>query len=289
MAVISFREMPRTGEWRFGETPELNRRFIITVDTPGATTPLQCVQAVGVDIGTKHPQYTGVPCINISINENYDDSPYHIELVARYGASDVGESPNPLLRPSQWKFENFGQQAARLWYYGDDGNRYPLTNSAYDFFEGITADEAFTRVTITSNILVFPSALAAAVTNRINQDPYLFQPPGSWKCQGVTAEEKREVVGTDLLAYWAVTVSLLYRESGWNLLLPDMGFNYIGDGQKRRVMTFDFQNSEWIPSPVPMGLNGAGQQTFGAPAILNRRIYAFASFNSSFGAPPVAK
>jgi hypothetical protein len=57
-------------------------------------------------------------------------------------------------------------------------------------------------------------------------------------------------------------------------------------GQKRRVMTFDFENSEWIPSPVPMGLNGSGAQTFGAPSILTRRIYREIDFSTYFGTPP---
>lgn len=286
MAVIAYREMPRNGEFKFGETPELTRRFVFTVDSPGTTTAQQMAQAIQVDIGAKHPEYKGVPCTSISLQEHYEDSPYHIELVARYGATGIDETPNPLLRPSQWKFENFGQQTATFFYYADDGSKQPLTNSAFDFFEGVTTDEAFTKVTISSNIKVFPIDLAAQVTNRINSDFYLSAPPGTYKCQGVIAEEIREVVGTELLGYWAVTISLLYRESGWNLLLPDMGFNFIGGGQKRRVMTFDFENSEFIPSPVPMGLNGNGEQTFGAPAILNRRIYEVTAFNSRFGAPP---
>lgn len=290
MAVVSVKEMPRSGEFLFGESPELVRRFILTIDEPGSITNAAAAQAVGIDIGSKHPEYPKVPCVRVTITENYDDSPYHVEFIAQYGSTGESEqdaTPNPLLRPSVWKFENFGQQTAALSYFGNDGNRYPLTNSAYDFFEGLTTDEAFTRVTITSNVRVFPINLAAAVTNRINQDLYLGQPPNTWKCQGVTAEEKRELVGDDFLAYWVVTVTLLYRESGWNLLLPDMGFNYIAGGQKRRVMTFDFENAEWIPSPVAMGLNGAGQQTFGAPAILNRRIYAYALFNARFGTPPI--
>jgi hypothetical protein len=288
MAVISWRELPRTGIWSFGSIPELSRRFVLTVDKPGTTTPAQCAQAVNVDIGRPHPVYTRVTCVSLEISEHYEDSPYHIAVTAEYGPRDQSDdNPNPLLRKARWKFETFGQAVPALFYYGDDGLKYPLTNSAYDFFEGVTTDEAFQRVTIQSNIASFPSKLSAQVTNRINSDLYLFGNPYTWKCQGITAEERREFVNEEYFAYWEVTIVLLFRMSGWILQLPDMGFNYISGGQKRRVMTFDFENSEWIPSPVPMGLNGNGAQTFGAPAILPRRVYEVAPFFQIFGSPPV--
>jgi hypothetical protein len=286
MAILKTQEMPRTGEWRFGESPELTRRFIITIDSPGNTTSAELSQALGIDIGTRHPEYPSVPCINVSISENYEDSPYHIEFVAVYNLPEGAvDNPNPLLRPSVWKFETSGQAVPAFFYYSG-GTKFPLTNSAFDFFEGLTTDEAYTKVTITSNIRSFPSGLATALTNRINNAGYLFGNPHTWKCQGITGEYKRELVGQRVVEYWQATSVLMFRMSGWDLQLPDMGFNALVGGQKRRVMTFDFENSEWIPSPVPMGLDGNGAQTFGAPAILVRQVYEEANFAQAFGAPP---
>ena len=286
MAVIAHRELPREGTWAFGESPDLTRRFVLTVDRPGTTTPLQCAVAVNIDIGRGHPDYPTLPCTNVSINEHYDDSPYHIEFIAQYTLPEAAvDNANPLLRPPVWKFETSGQAVPALFYY--DGNtKRPLTNSAFDFFEGLTTDEAYTRVTIQANLASFPSGLATAATNRINSGGYLFGNARTWKCQGITGERVREVVGTSVVTYWRYTATLMYRQTGWNLLLPDMGFNALVGGQKRRVMTFDFENSEWVASPVPMGLNGSGAQTFGAPAILNRRVYRMVDFNAYFGTPP---
>jgi len=287
MAIIAQREMPRSGEWGFGESPELNRRWVLTVDRPGTTTPAQCAAYLGVDIGSPHPDYFSVPCIAISIGEAYDDSPYHVEFTARYNVPDSALSnPNPLLRASVWKFETSGQAVPALFYY-DGTTKTPLTNSAYDFFEGLTTDEAYTRITITSNLRSFPAALATAVTNRINAGAYLFGNPHTWKCQGITGEFKQELVSTEIVSYWQATSTLMFRMSGWDLQLPDMGFNALVGGQKQRVMTFDVENSEWVASPVPMGLNGAGAQTFGAPAILVRRVYEEANFSAIFGVPPI--
>jgi len=63
-----------------------------------------------------------------------------------------------------------------------------------------------------------------------------------------------------------------------------VGFNFIAGGEKRRAMVFDFQNGEWIASPNPVGLDGSGGQTLGAPAILTRRVNPRADF-STFGTP----
>jgi len=51
-------------------------------------------------------------------------------------------------------------------------------------------------------------------------------------------------------------------------------------------MVFDFQNSEWVATANPVGLDGNGGQTLGAPAILNRRICPEKDFSSLFGTAP---
>ena len=286
MAVLAHYELARTGEFRFGESPGLERRFVCTVDNPGTTTFGQCATAIGVDIGSVHPEYTKVPCTSIDINEGYEGSRYHIEVVCRYEINDdILENVNPLLRPDKWTFETMGVAVPALTYF--DGNtEKPLTNSAFDYFEGLTVDEAQTKVVIEANRATFPSAIATAMTNTVNSGAFLGAPADYWKCQGITGELRRDLVGTNIVKYWKIICTLMYRQTSWNLQLPDVGFNFIGGGQKRRVMTFDFENSEWIPSPVPMGLDGNGAQTFGAPAILNRRVYRQANFSQYFGSPP---
>ena len=290
MAVIAHYELPRKAEFRIGESPALERRFVCTLDNPGATTVAECAAAVGVDIRNRHPEYFGVPCIGLSINEAYDESRYHVEFIASYEfTDDVLENVSPIARPDTWSFETQGVAVAAFYYYpqdGDNSTRAPLTNSAYDYFEGLTVDEAQTRVVISGNRATFPNALATTLTNTVNQLPWLGGAARTWKCMGIAGESARELVVTDVVNFWKITTTLMYRQSGWDLLLPDMGFNYLAGGQKRRVMTFDFENSEWVASPVPMGLNGSGAQTFGAPAILTRRVFREINFDTYFGSPP---
>jgi hypothetical protein len=286
MAVIAFYELARSGEFRFGESPGLERRFVCTLDDPGTTTFGQCAQAIGVDIGSLHPEYTQVPCTSAEVIEGYEGSRYHIEVVYRYEINDgILENVNPLLRPDRWTFETQGVAVPALTYF-DGTTQKPLTNSAFDYFEGLTVDEAQTKVVIESNRPNFPSAIATALTNTVNGDSFLGAGAHFWKCQGIAGELRRDLVGTQIVKYWKITTTLMYRQTTWNLQIPDVGFNALVDGQKRRVMTFDFENQEWVASPVPMGLNGGGAQTFGAPAILNRRVYREANFNTFFGNPP---
>jgi hypothetical protein len=65
-----------------------------------------------------------------------------------------------------------------------------------------------------------------------------------------------------------------------------VGFNYIANNQKRRAMVFDFENAEWVAAPGPVGLDGSGGLTLGAPAILVRRVHREVDFNGFFGTPP---
>jgi len=177
-----------------------------------------------------------------------------------------------------------------LFYYDQPGNgsTKPLTNSALDYFEGLTTDEAQCKVVISENRPTFPSALAIALTNTINSSAWINGAIHCWKCQGITGELKFEEWGGEIVRYWAVKAEILYRQTGWPLQLPDVGFNFLGGSptQKRRAMVFDFENAEWVASPGPVGLNGSGAQTLGAPAILVRRTHREVDFNAYFGTPP---
>jgi hypothetical protein len=104
--------------------------------------------------------------------------------------------------------------------------------------------------------------------------------------QKVKVTTVREEFGGAIVSYWQATAELHYRQSGHNLQLPDVGWNFISGGQKRRAMVFDFENSEWIASPNPVGLDGSGNLTGGVPAILNRRVNPEANFATLFGTPP---
>lgn len=290
MAVLASRELARQNSHRFGESPVYVRTFVCTLDNPD-TTAAETVLACGVTHGAPHPEWALMLVHNLEMEEQYEGSRYHSLLTAEYqlpefeAGGTAQYAASPLARPDIWAFQTQGAAVPAFFYY-DGTTQKPLTNSAHDFFQGMTVDEAQQKVTITGNRAAFPSAIAAAVTNCVNGSGYLGGAQDCWKCQGISGELKTEVVGDAEVAYWQVKAELLYRQTGWNLLLPDVGFNYISGGEKKRAMVKDEENGEYVASANPVALNGSGAQASGAPAILNRRVYRQIDFTTFFGVPP---
>jgi len=291
MAIISSRELPRTFERRFGERFAAERLFVLTHD---GTPPTVDEAAVNVGIsgfGTPHPSYP-IAAVGADLEENYEDSQYHTLLRVYYGG-DNNKDPDgfvaPTSRPARWAFTTQGPPVPALFYYAGAGNGdlRPLTNSAFDAYDSLTTDEAQCKITITENRASFPS-LAISLTNTINAAPWIGGATHTWKCQGISSELQWEVFGEQTYRFWKTTVELLYRQTGWPLQLPDVGFNFLGGDpvQKRRAMVFDFENAEWVASPGPVGLDGSGGLTLGAPEILVRRVHREVDFNTFFASPP---
>lgn len=300
MSVQSFRELPRLYEREVGQSPTLVRRFVVTlsddtlVDTTGAGegNPTDTLLALGevfgaTSFGLAHPEFSSYTLKKVRCEEGYEGSPYHMLVVGEYGVIDSDLVLSPASRSVQWTFEATGQDVPALFYYSGAGNatQYPLTNSAYDYFQGLTTREQLVRARAVKNYSAFPTSQMGA-TNSVNNATYFGGAAHTWLVEGVNTELVREEFAGSLVTYWKTTIQLLYRQTGWDLLLPDVGFNFLSGGQKRRAMVFDFENAEWIASPGPVGLDGAGNQTLGAPAILTRRVYPEANFTSLFPVPP---
>jgi hypothetical protein len=121
-----------------------------------------------------------------------------------------------------------------------------------------------------------------AATNSINIDGWFGGPQHTWKIIGVNAEYTVGFHNWTVVDYWATSVQMMYRQTGWKLLLPDVGWNFIDGGQKRRAMVFDFKNSEWVASPNPVALYQGNINVTGRPDILPRRVNPEANFASLF-------
>ena len=288
MSVHSFRELARTATHRIGESPQFERRWVVTLNDPDTTATL-AVQSVGATHGSSHPEVAHAKLNEVAVNEQYEGNRYWMEVVAQYAIpTEELKDINllPWLRPAVWKFVTQGVAVPALFYY--DGNtQKPLTNSAGDYFEGLTVDEAQQKITIQVNKQNFPSAIAAAVTNCVNDSTYLGFGQDCVKVQGISGEQATEDIGGVEVAYWKITAELLGRQTGWNLLLPDVGFNYIDGGVKKRA-DVEGPDGEQVASANPIALNGSGGKQTGAtlPAILTRRVYKRISMSQYFGEPP---
>jgi hypothetical protein len=288
MSVHSWRELARTGTHLIGASPEFERRFVVTLNDPN-TSPQVLVTATGSTHGSPHPDFPWARVYELEYNEQFEGNRYWTEVVARYRIPAGEERSADLLpwqRPDVWKFQTQGVAVPALYYY-DGSTQKPLTNSAADYFEGLTVDEAQQKITIQANRQSFPSALAAAVTNCVNDALYLGFAQDCVKVQGISGEQAVEQVNNQEVTYWKITSELLCRQTGWNLLLPDVGFNYIDGGVKKRADVRG-PDGEMVASANPIALNGSGGKQAGSalPAILTRRVYKRITMSTYFGTPP---
>lgn len=311
MAITSYVELARTYENEVRGDRVAVRRFVCTLANDTLqNNPENDIDAILetidaptglLNFGQAHPNIDACGLRKVSINERYGDSPYHIEVVAEYGSLSPDDLEEPLGRSAQWTLEGTqGQVPALFYYHGDIGSgnndRRPLTNSAYDYFEGLTAEESMVKATLRQNYATDafgPAGRDSAdlfagmnAMNSLNNATWWGAPGWSWKVTGVNATRTTEVFNGTAYTFWDASFEFMYRQTGWALLVPDVGWNFLNGAEKRRAMVFDFQNSEWVASANPVALNGSGGQSFGQPGILTRRVNKEADFTALFGTPP---
>lgn len=290
MSVVSVKELFRKSVFEIGTTRQLSREFVCVLSDAVLSAPIDGPQigaAIGIDLGSVHPTYANNKCSKITMTEGHEGSPYHVHVLAEYRFISDRELTTPTNRATLWEFDTAPGEVPAFFYYDGAGNGTlrPLTNSAYDYFPGLVTQEALVAAKVTQNFASLPTSWIAA-QNFTNDATYLGRPLHTWKVASVRVAQTEEEFGGSIVRYWQATAELQYRQSGHNLQLPDIGFNFIGGGQKRRAMVFDFQNAEWVPSSNPIGLDGNGGLTGAAPAILNRRVLPVADFQTLFGNPP---
>jgi len=284
MGIVKYTELATVSASRkFGEPPVFQRKWVVEVNDP--TTPqTDIVNAPGVSFLTPHPEAFYCLAMNASVS-NYSGSRWHYEVTWDYELpKQQNPDQNPLARPDIWKWTTGGLSVPALYYY-DGGTLKPLQNSANDFFEGATTDISTLQASISGNRATFDYGLAQAVANSINSDTYLGGPPGTWKCGGISGQPAVEVVNEAEIRYWQVEVSLEYRPDKWNLQLPNVGWNYLEGGTKKRAYVVDPDTGERVPSSNPQPLNADGTIKSGAPDILERRVQREVPFNDYFGQP----
>ena len=293
MGIVSAKELARSFENEVGTPARAIRRWAVVLsdDTLAGNPPVasDVFDFIGVDdFGTQHPEHTALRARKFTVNERFGDSPYHVEFIVEYGSVTLQELLAPTARIADWVFESQAGQLAALFYYeGSTGNndKRPLVNTANDFLEGLTAEENMVRITIRKNFAAFPTTLMG-LTNFLNNATYATCAKHTLKCVGVNSDFTQEVWNNAEYSFWATEIVLQFRQSGWPLLIPNVGFNAIVGGVKRRAMVFDFENSEYVASPGPVALNANGSQNIvGQPTILTRRVNPDTSF-SILGVPP---
>lgn len=290
MGIESSTEIDRSFEAELGKDPILKRKWVLTLSDStlqgNGLNESDVFGQLGISsFGEPHPSFQTLGLRKIQITERHEGSPYHVLVVADYGLVTANEKLQPTSRSAEWTFESQPSEVAALFYYDGQGTKKPLTNSAFDYFSGLTTEESLVRAKMRKNYQDFPSNQMAA-TNKLNEDQYFGGAQYTWKCSGVNAAYTIERHNGTVYEYWAAEVELLYRQSTWVLQLPDIGWNYISGNQKRRAMVFDYENGEWVASANPVALSGGAINLNGQPDILQRRVHQATNFSGLFGIPP---
>jgi hypothetical protein len=295
MAVLSYREiLPRTFSHKFGESPTAEIKYGITLDGPTSTQDI--LNAVGIFHGAAHPEFAYLLCHNGQVTET---DRFHAEATYSYETPASGTSnydASPLSRPDVWSFSTSGLSVPTFRFYNGNGNGdiKPLANTAGDIIEGAQAIEGELRATVSGNRATFPLATAIAVTGCVNSDSYAGASPHRWLCNGISAQETTEVVNGSQVTYWQVTAELSYKPSGYNLYLPNVGFNYLEGGVKKRATVQDPDTGERIAAASPVALTEDGALVNASfiltpyVIILERRVNPAVAFATYFGTPPTS-
>jgi len=300
--IVAVKELARSFENEIGSTGgKAVRRFVLMLadDTLTNGGPPPYTDIANALFGSPtpgwnyvHPVHTALKLRKIIINERFEDNPYAIEVVTEWGLVTNDELLTPTSRAAVWSFESKGGSIPAFAYYHSGNNDIrPLTNSAFDYFPGLTTDESLVQITIRKNFSSYPSTWLG-LQNYVNDAVFLGCAIDTVKVVGVDSQYTTEEFNNTLVNYYATTATLAYRQSSHRLFVPDVGFNFIDGSEKRRAMVFDFQNAEWVASPNPVGLDNTGGLTLGAPAIRSEppgtfglRVNPRASF-ATFGTPP---
>lgn len=301
MSVVSSRELPRVWEKEIGKAGSPVRRFVVTLSDDtlqgNATANSSVLQQLGLNnmLGSvQHPEYLNYRTRKVRLEEGFEGNPYQALVTVEYGLVSDAELDFPFNRPAKWGSEASTLEVPALFYYEGSGNgtKRALTNSALDFFQGLTTSEPIVRLTYQKNFSAngymgsgYPWACVLSV-NHLNNGTWGTNLIHTCRVESASVAYVEEEFSNAIFQLWQLTASIAIRQSTWNLQLPDVGFNTIVGGQKQRAMVFDFQNAEWVPSPQPVGLDGSGGQTNGQPAVLNRRVNPEANFTALFGTPP---
>jgi hypothetical protein len=289
MSVVSYREvLPRTFQHRLGEPPRAATKWVITVTEPVSTQT--ALDTIGIYHGSSHPEYAYLVCTDAQVSEQ---DRHHVEIQYSYEVPPATElatfQPNPLARSDVWQFTTGGAQVPALTYYNGSGNadRRPLVTAAEEVIPSIVTLEAEVRLTISGNRAAFPSATAAAVTNAINDAPFLWGAAHTWQCTGITGSQASEVVNGQVVNYWQVGAELTFRQTGHDLLIPHVGMTCIVGSSRKPVTVVGYDGLLYAATnPQPLNSDGTQKSGIQAPDILTRRIYPEVNFTSYFGVPP---
>jgi hypothetical protein len=248
---------------KLNESNTYEREWFVQFDQ-AASTLTQVENAVGVVLGASYPGDPTAVALSISV-QGADDIGLTWTVRISYGPRPIddddengpGNDDPSILKQPIWSAGSSVTSAPCFeWYTEGNTTKETICNSAGDPLEGLEAEQAEFRLTLTNYFLSHTGWISTAVdyTNAVNSDTWHGCGPGTWKCQGCSAQLQSAQWGV----YWEVTWEFAYRDT-WNLMPWDVGFSErVGadgtpsmSGDKRKAILG--QDKKPVKQPVALG------------------------------------
>lgn len=270
--------------------PEYTREFLVRTSVINPNM-VYVSAAPGIAWREGYPDDPNAVLVESSVSQD-GESPFHYKVSYTYRHLDE-TNLIPWNRPAILSFSGSLASVPAFWHYstaGDNSTKTIIVNSAGDPLSGLDRDEAEFTVTIQYNQRPpFDFALAKDYVGAINSDQYSGCPAKTWKCQSITANRKFEVIPNVVptaapvkVFYYETSITLAYRETTWDLLTWDVGFNEVVNGQRRKILA----GSEPVSEPVALQ-NGAAKPPGQPPNQLQFRVYKVLPFSTKFEGIPL--
>lgn len=274
--------------------PTYVRVFLVT--TNSLSPNMRFVAAApGIAWRSAHPDDVNSYLVESSTQQD-GDSPFHYKVTYTYKYLDESELL-PWSRPYQYTFNGSLQSAPAFWHYpnnNDNETKEIIVNSAKDPLEGLDRDEAEFTATIQMNLAPpFSYVKAQQYVGAINSDKWSGGLEKTWKCQGVSASRKVEVVaGTtpdaapQKVYYWDTSITVAYRADTWDLRTWDVGFQKLVKTGNTITKIKIYAGSDPVSEPVALNSDGS-EKTPGLPPDMKIfRIYPMKAFTGVIPALP---
>jgi hypothetical protein len=277
------------------ETDAYTRSFLVKAGSLSDSL-IAISNAPGIKLKDAHPENAAIKAMEYDV-KCVDDSGLLYQVDFKYYAPppDLPQDAGGL--PAPGTIEGFGKKP--IWTAGSSVTTGPVTkditgqvisNSAGDPYEDITKEFAEFRLGVTMYAFFASDWITRArlFTNAINADTWHGGEPGTWKCQGCSAQLVTESLNGSSYTLWEINWEFAYRADKWNLQLIDVGYaervdengEYSQNGNKRRAI----RDPKGKPVPGPVPLNGMGGAAEPGTVVTNLfDVYASLNFGGTFG------
>ena len=298
MAILWSEEIPRerSASGKFKDGTSYKRAFFVRTDSTTESL-VDISNFPGIGFQAEHPDDPSALMKSFDIKPADDSGllyvvSYDYEKANPDEKPDDPENPEPP-KPGSMEFKPpvWGGSSSVVTepvYKDKDGA--VMTNSAGDPLEGLQAERAEEKLTLTQ---YYPThagwqQLAREYTNAINNAAWNGGGPKTWKCQGCSKKLNIENKDGETNVYWEITWEFAYRADEWTLKPWDIGFAQLvdqdGEPTQAGSLRAQIKGQDGKPVRQPVALEGGVAKAAGqAPDALTFFVYQEKDFTTPFG------